>query len=59
MPYDGTDFDHEPQPVPPPKRDLVKERILCGLAVAFALLLLALPISAGSLVDVARHIAGR
>jgi hypothetical protein len=59
MPFDATDFDPEPKaPAPPPKRNLVKERILCGLAMALALVLLVLPISAGALIDIARYIGG-
>ncbi len=58
MPFDATDFDPAPKPAPPPKRNLVKERVLCGLAMALALILLVLPISAGALVDMARYVAG-
>jgi hypothetical protein len=59
MPFDATDFDPEPKaPPPPPKRNLVKERILCGLAMALALVLLVLPISAGALIDIVRYIGG-
>ncbi len=58
MPFDATDFDPAPKPAPPPKRNLVKERILCGLAMVLALILLVLPISAGALVDVARYVGG-
>jgi hypothetical protein len=58
MPFDATDFDPDPKPAPPPKRNLVKERILCGLAMALAFILLVLPISAGALVDVAHYVGG-
>ncbi len=58
MPFDATDFDPDPRPAPPPKRNVVKERVLCGLAVALALILLVLPISAGALVDVAHYVVG-
>jgi hypothetical protein len=58
MPFDATDFDPDPKPPPPPKRNVVKERILCGLAMAVALILLVLPISAGALVDMARYVGG-
>jgi hypothetical protein len=58
MPFDATDFDPAPPPAPPPKRNLVKERLLCGLAMALALILLVLPISAGALVDIARYVGG-
>jgi len=58
MPFDATDFDPAPEPAPPPKRNLVKERILCGLVMVLALILLVLPISAGALVDVARYVGG-
>jgi hypothetical protein len=56
MPFDATDFDPAPKPAPPPKRDVAKERILCGLAMVVALILLVLPISAGALVDMARYV---
>ncbi len=59
MPFDATDFEPARKPAPPPKRNLIKERILCGLAMALALILLALPISAGAIVDIARSIGGR
>jgi hypothetical protein len=59
MPFDATDFEPDPKPAPPPKRNLVKERVLCGLAMALALVLLALPISAGAILDVARYVGGR
>jgi hypothetical protein len=58
MPFDATDFDPDPKPAPPPKRNLVKERVLCGLAMALAVILLALPISAGALVDMAHYVSG-
>jgi len=58
LPFDATDFEPDPKPPPtPPKRNLVKERILCGLAMMLAVILLVLPISAGALVDMARYIA--
>ena len=59
MPFDAADFDPNPEPAPPPKRNLAKERILCGLAMILALILLGLPISAGALVDMARYFGGR
>jgi hypothetical protein len=59
MPFDATDFEPDPKPAPLPKRNLAKERILCGLVMALALVLLALPISAGALVDMARYIGRR
>jgi len=59
MPFDATDFEPDPKPAPPPKRNLVKERILCGLAMALALVLLALPISASAILDIARYVHGR
>jgi hypothetical protein len=59
MPFDATDFDPAPKPMPAPKRNLVKERVLCGLAMMLALFLLVLPISAGALVDMARYVGGR
>jgi len=59
MPFDATDFEPEQKPAPPPKRNLVKERILCGIAMALALVLLGLPISAGAILDVARYVGGR
>jgi len=58
MPFDATDFNSDPKPAPPPKRNLVKERVLCGLAMVLALILLVLPISAGALVDVAHYVVG-
>jgi hypothetical protein len=58
MPFDATDFDPDPRPPQPPKRNVVKERVLCGLAMALALILLVLPISAGALVDMARYVSG-
>jgi hypothetical protein len=59
MPFDATDFEPDPKPAPPPKRNVVKERILCGLAMALALVLLALPISASAILDIARYVHGR
>jgi len=56
MPFDATDFDPDPKPAPPPKRNVVKERVLCGLAMVLALILLVLPISAGALVDMAHYV---
>lgn len=61
MPFDGTDFDPQPPTPPPRPRGMSRrdESILLWLALAFALGLLVLPVSADALVDIVRYVQGR
>ncbi len=52
MPFDGTHFDPRPKR---PERDALRERILSGLALGFALLMLILPVSADALIDIVAY----
>jgi hypothetical protein len=59
MAFDSTGFEPWPRQEPKPKGPSAKEKIFCFAGVAFALMMLVTPISAGALIDLVKYLAGK